>query len=148
MKRVHHFAIMVAVVCAVVLAIAVLAWKPIGIWWQWHHNTEPDVETRMAVSRLKATQIDAIQVDSPRTRVPWRDIVRDRPAIRMLLAGLQDARVPEPMLENRAETVVIRLKNGNTVGPFYFSADRRIDAFSPTFIEGLKAIKMRLPEWN
>jgi hypothetical protein len=66
----------------------------------------------------------------------------------MMLAGLQDARLPDAVWKNRAETVVIRLKNGKSVGPFYFSADRRIDAFSPTFIAGLKAIKMKLPHWD
>ena len=148
MKRVHQVAITVAVVCAVVLIVAVLAWKPISTWWQWRHHTKPDVETRMAVSGLKPAQIDSIQMNSPYTPTPWRDIVRDRPAIRLLLAGLKDAHVPDPMRENRAETVVIRLRNGKSIGPFYFSTDRPIDAFSPTFIEGLKAIKMRLPRWD
>jgi len=148
MKRLHQVVIMLAVVCAVVLIVAVLAWKPISTWWQWRHDTEPDVETRMAVSALKPAQIDSIQVNSPRTPTPWREMVKDRPAIKLLLAGLKDARVPVPMPHNRAETLVIRLKNGKSVGPFYFSADRPIDAFSPTFIDGLKAIKMKLPAWG
>lgn len=147
MKRVPRIAIAAALACAILLAV-LLGRQQLSTWWQWRHNTKPDLETRKAVSGLRPAQIDAIEIRSPSTRVPWHEIVKDRRAIGLLLTGLQGARLPDPVRENRAEQVIVRLKNGKSVGPFGFSTDRPIDAVSPTFIEGLKAIKMKLPAWG
>lgn len=86
-------------------------------------------------------------------RKKWREypsgtyvVKRNPDAIALFLLGLQEARIPREIALNRVHHITLLLKGGKVIGPFDFAQGRRIDNFSPTFIQGLKKAGLKEPK--
>jgi len=132
MRR-RKFLIGVGVVAVLSIA-AFLSRSAIVEWRMWSH-TIPAEDVRQAVKEVSPSEVAAVTLDAG--PMPGGIVVTDRKTVRLLLQGLKNARVPEPLYLDRTDSVALKLKNGKVIGPFCFSLEQRIDAFSLEFIEGL-----------
>jgi len=104
-------------------------------------NVTPADDVRAAVQGIGLSEVKACDILSHSIYLqlgtdPTR--VTDRESISLLLTGLKEASYPEPFIMNRVDSITLILKDGRRVGPFAFSTDREVDAFSPEFVKGLE----------
>ena len=129
--------ILTIIIAVAMLSIAVfLRWPAIVEWWMWSHAV-PAENVRHAIRGLHTSEVASVVLDAG--PMPGGVVVKDRKTVKLLLQGLKNAKVPEPLYFDRTDSVALKLKNGRSVGPFVFNLEHRIDAFSPEFIKGLKA---------
>lgn len=123
-------------ICIAVAAIGIGITRIVKFWGTVPANDVSSVASGIQPSQVKAFEIQSMQVYMS----TGSDVKRttDRKSIDLLLTGLKKARYPDPMPQNRVDHITLILKDGRRIGPFAFSVDREIDAFSPEFIAGLK----------
>lgn len=137
-------------VAAVVIAVAVIAvvlaleWGNITSWYVWRHSV-PDPATRRSVAGVQPNDVESVRLESLSLPVPCHKTIRDRAVVALLVNGLKEATIPEPMPCNRVDHITLILKGGKKVGPFAFSVDSEVDSFSPPFVDGLKKAGIRVP---
>ena len=125
-----------------VLSIAALLSRPAIVEWRMWSHTIPAEDVRQAVKGIHVSEVAAVTLDAG--PVPGGIVVKDRETVQLLLQGLKNARVPEPLYLDRTDSVAVKLKNGKVIGPFCFSLEQRIDAFSLEFVEGLKQAGLKV----
>jgi len=121
-------------------------------------RSRPDAATRIAVAKVAPNDVSAVVLDTPPdflvltptgvapTRVrqiqgfkQMYRVTKNPAAISLLLNGLREATTPTVTCQDKVFHITLFLKNGSVLGPFGFSQTIRVECFSPTFIEGLKA---------
>lgn len=109
------------------------------IWY----GCKPYGEVRNATAKVKLVDVKLVKLESPfRPSV----FVSDRSTQRLLLRGLQGALLPPQVYKNRVEHAIVVLKGGKRLETFGFSTRREVDAFSPSFVEGLRRAGIRVPD--
>ena len=124
-----------------ILALIALTGVGLTLRWMASNNglgsqavTVPANDIRERVHTVRLSEVQLAKISA---RLYSRQIT-DRESLALLLNGLRDARYPDPMPQNRVDSIVLVLRDGRHLGPFHFSIDRREDAFSPCFVAGLE----------
>lgn len=123
--------------------LALIALVGVGFTLRWMESGDklgsqatavPADDVRETVQMVKLSEVQSARIIA---RLYSRQVT-DRESLALLLEGLRDARYPDPMPQNRVDSIVLVLREGGHLGPFHFSIDRPEDAFSPCFVAGLK----------
>jgi hypothetical protein len=125
----------------VLTAIIISNWDSIMVQYAWF-RAKPEHVIRNQVSGLNPTDIAYIELKAP---YMYKQ-VHNRAVIAKMLSGLQNAVVPDPLIKNRVDIVILYLKSGNQLGPYMFSIEREVDSFSPEFVYGLRQLGIKVPE--
>jgi len=132
--------IVVVAICVVVAVVVVSEWGAISMWHAWSRS-KPDTAVRNAVLGTSVADISYVKLETPFAPT----VIRNRTIIALLLKGLKQATLPEPLLQNRTDKITLVLGSGKVLGPFAFSLDREVDSFSPAFVDGWRQLGIRVP---
>ena len=138
MARVGAVILILVAACAGAAFLAMLVVRSLP--WR---SSRPDAETRNLVATISPEDVAEVKLEVWQARPVGT--VRDREVIRLLVIGLKRATRPHPACSNWVDRATLRLKDGRTVGPLWFSADREQDAFSPDFVRGLRSCGVTIP---
>lgn len=158
--RKHSTGIAAVIVAAMIVAVVLTTWQ-VFVWGR----PKPDTEVRQAVAGIRIGHIAAVALSTwPRhliltpagnwssaAKLPpeftaYRRVVRNPRAISLLLRGLSEATIPVHGRIHSPNRIILLLKDGRTVGPFNFGAERKIDCFGPAFVEGLRVAGAEVPK--